>query len=1174
MKHLILTILLFLLLVNNTHSQSQTLVNLIGEKNFGLPGDYDWGASVLDASGNYLTTGHSKVNSGQTDLLLVKQAATSDIVWQQTFSVAPNSKCYGIALTTDALGNIYVAGASKEANGSFNYLILKYSPSGTKLWHTVLNGSGNGDDIPTGILCSGTGTHVFVTGARTGAGGQYDYWTLSLNSATGNVEWSVPYDFAGLQDAPAALGFDQFGNVVVTGVSAATSLSWELATLKYAPATGQQLAVNRVSNNGIGLYLPSSLDIDFSGNIYVTGTTATSPTQFDIKTIKINSNFSIGWQKTFDAPSNLDSATVVKVDPFGNVIVSGFYNRQSGGKESVILKYDNLGNLLWKKIRTNNPAQATSRPHCMTLDAFGNIFAAFEVVNGNESEIVLSQYNTNGDIRWEKSIAKSVGANKPLTIKIEAGGKLFVTSLRKGTLGGQYATCQIEPLSRLLNPVLVNGEASHIEKEVLVRFKSNLVNTNFVNNRGLRYGRVQDIVTDAIAITEIGNKISAADFSNWTLVKVHPNMTTADSVRFTPKGKKIYVPDFYNTFVLMVPRSYDRIRGEYPLADTLGSNDLVCYIRVTEVNKIITADVCEPDDPIYVQQGNLHPTSSFPNGSINVEQAWCIAGGGSSSIKVAIVDSGVRFTHEDYNVESSSGSVVVSGRDYGTGGDLLTNPDNDLNDHGTRVASVLGSIRNNATGVAGISGGNDNADGVRLVGLKAIDGILPIDALISAFADAVDEFQVNIINCSGGSDAFPSDKLILMREKVQHANRMGVVICASRGNTPPTSSPRIPGTIQDEWVICVGGTGTDGNYNPECRQGAPIDIAAPSRWQLTRTAQACEPGTGGPGIPCTQSDQAYGGISFTSGATPHAAGLAALMMSYYNASPGATMLTHDDIEYIMQASAKDVVQLPAMPGYDGQTGFGLMNAGAALKMIERPRCNVYHFGTDVNAHSRITEQVATNIDITLTEPYTTESGQSFDKGAYKADVWKVTATVSHPLPAGFTLDHYWPRHSTSTVFRLFTNSGGQNQIQPVENVAIVGTPTANSAVVEGYVYFLKNNDCSVMGWIPATKEDAQLTYSVIGCDPALSSSDTDIRTLKVYPNPTNEMLNFEWDERVVGKDAQLQIVDATGRTVRVVSNISADARTFQMSIIDLPQGIFTCHILVGNDRFVSRFVKM
>lgn len=1166
MKNITFLFGLLVLWSNITSAQNQILTNLVNQKQFGIPDAYDWGASTLDASGNYYTVGHTKTTDNTYQLLLEKQGLDGELAWEQTFSPSLGTNCYGIGLTTDASGDIYAIGASKGATGGFDFAVLKYSPSGIKLWHKILAGAATGDDIPTGVLCSPTGSSLFVTGARSGSTGQYDYWTHCLNGTNGNTVWSAVYDYAGLNDAPAALRLDAFGNPIVTGVSAASALNWELTTVKYNASNGQQLSANRVSNNGIGLYLPSGLDLDGSGNMYVTGTTATSLTEFDIKTVRINSDFTLGWQKTFDAPSKLDSATQIKVTTAGDVYVTGYYKRDQQGIEGVLLKYDVSGDLKWKKVRTNNTQTAQCRPYRLTLDAAGNAFVAYEVVDGEKANIAVVQYTPAGEIKWERNTDKKSGRDLLLNISLDASGRIYLTDLQKNAVqGNKYRTFQLEFFSRPLQPV--GADSTHFAKEVLVRFAPGLTNTAFIDNKNLRYGKVSQVLNNASVIADIGQKISSSNLGEWTLIKIHPNMTTADSVRYTPEGRKIIVPDFYNTFLLTIPRDYERIRDEKSFSDTLESKDLQCFVRTSEPNFIVKPDNCVPDDPIYASQGNLHPTSSFPNGHINCEEAWCIAGGGSSSVKVAFIDTGIRFTHEDYNVESASGSVVTGGWIYTTDADLLTDPENDKGNHGTKTSSVVSSIRNNATGVAGISGGTDNADGVRLVGLNALALGSSVSDLITAFGDAVDKFGVNIINCSGGYDGLETEKSEMLREKIRHANRMGVVICASRGNANSSSVPddtrRLPGTIQDEWVICVGGTGTTGAFNPECRQGRSIDIAAPSRWELTRTAQNNDNTTGLP------SDQGYGGISFTSGATPHAAGVAALMMSYYNATPGQTQLTHDDIEYIIQASATDVGQA----GYDGQTGFGRLNAGAALKMIERPRCNVFHFGSDVNPHTRVTEQVAANTDILLTEPYTTETGQSFPKGFYKADVWKVTSTVSHPLSNGFTVDHFWPRHSACTTFDLFTTEFGQNRLIPVEKDAIVGMPTGSSAVVTGYVYLLKDNNCVDQGWVPATKEDARLTYSLIGCDPTIATTEVWPDAFRIYPNPTNDVLNIDFAGSPVPSGARVLVMDFSGRVVKTV-NLATQGELQTVHIGDLPQGVFICQIQMDGKVFSTKFVKM
>lgn len=716
------------------------------------------------------------------------------------------------------------------------------------------------------------------------------------------------------------------------------------------------------------------------------------------------------------------------------------------------------------------------------------------------------------------------------------------------------------------------NEPSHLKGETIVRFKPGVLKTSFIDNMDLRYGLAGEVFQDKDCLGTMAEVLSANDLGNWVVAKIHRNMTTADSLATTRLSKVIKVPDFYNTIVLMAPKEYGAIEGEYAISDSLESADLLCCIRYAEVNRVVTLDDCEPNDPLYETQGNLHPNEEYTDGHINMEPAWCIAGGGSSNVKVAIIDSGIRWSHEDFGDGTFSGSVIVDGKDYGTGAHISTDNNNDSFDHGTRVASVIGSIRNNAIGVAGIAGGSGSADGVRLIAQKAVyPGLeMSIDKLIEAFGDAVDEYSVHVINCSGGyNDPIYSlsDYDIALREKLHHANRMGVIICASRGNSlsgEPENTPRNPATAQDEWVLCVGGTGTDGNYNPECRFGGPMDIAAPSRWQLTRSAQNYITGTS------QASDQAYGGISFTSGATPHAAGLAALMVGYYEST--GTPLVQEDIEYIIQASATDVGDF----GYDAETGYGRINAGVALQMIEQPMCNVYHFGTDVNPHSRIQQLVGENVIIELDEPFTTEEGQVFDKGIYSADVYKVTATVTHPLPANAQLNHFWARHSSSTVFKLYGTSGGQNVLRPVEHATVIGTPTQSIAVLEGYVYYLKNSSCSIEGWIPASPENAQLTYSVIGCL-TTGTEEAAANMLNLFPNPASGQISVSLPQGARWDNFDgLSILDFSGRQVISAKGIeqASSNPTITLDVGHLPSGFYTCVVRWQGHTFSTKFMKL
>src|SRR6185503_10728504 len=86
--------------------------------------------------------------------------------------------------------------------------------------------------------------------------------------------------------------------------------------------------------------------------------------------------------------------------------------------------------------------------------------------------------------------------------------------------------------------------------------------------------------------------------------------------------------------------------------------------------------------------------SQYGPGMMWFPTAWGSVGYGSSSVKVAVIDTGIRRTHQDFQ-----SARVLQGHDY-------YNNDNDPADdcgHGTHTAGTVAATTNNALGVAGMS---------------------------------------------------------------------------------------------------------------------------------------------------------------------------------------------------------------------------------------------------------------------------------------------------------------------------------------------------------------------------------------------------------------------------------------------------------------------------------------
>ena len=259
---------------------------------------------------------------------------------------------------------------------------------------------------------------------------------------------------------------------------------------------------------------------------------------------------------------------------------------------------------------------------------------------------------------------------------------------------------------------------------------------------------------------------------------------------------------------------------------------------------------------------------------------------GSSSIVVAVVDSGVELTHPDL------AGKVDNGKDFAN-----DDPDaSDVHGHGTHVAGIVAAGTNNSQGVAGI--GYDS----RVLAVKVLkdDNTGLYSHIIAGIVYAADQ-GAQIINLSLGGTA-PSQA---MEDAVNYAWGKGALVVAAAGNfTEPTVA--YPAAYDN--VIAVAATNsTDGLY-AQSNSGAMIDVAAPGQ-QIYSTYLTEKVASG------------YASSSGTSMAAPHVSGVAALMLAC------SDWLTNAQVREMIESTAVD----KGDPGWDEFYGHGRIDAHAAVE---------------------------------------------------------------------------------------------------------------------------------------------------------------------------------------------------------------------------------------------------
>jgi hypothetical protein len=215
--------------------------------------------------------------------------------------------------------------------------------------------------------------NVYVTGCSRGSGTEYDYATVKYD-ASGVEQWVARYNGPeNSVDEAWALAVDGAGNVYVTGYSTGSGTEYDYATVKY-DASGAEQWVARYNGPGNGYDEAWALAVDGAGNVYVTGYSAGSGTVTDYATVKYDASGVEQWVARYNSPANSsDGAMALVVDGDGNVYVTGYSMGSGTAEDYATVKYDASGAEQWVA-RYNGPANSSDGAMALAVDGTGNVY--------------------------------------------------------------------------------------------------------------------------------------------------------------------------------------------------------------------------------------------------------------------------------------------------------------------------------------------------------------------------------------------------------------------------------------------------------------------------------------------------------------------------------------------------------------------------------------------------------------------------------------------------------------------------------------------------------------------------------------------------------------------------------------------------------------------------------
>ncbi|HET6582955.1 MAG TPA: S8 family peptidase [Nannocystaceae bacterium] len=305
----------------------------------------------------------------------------------------------------------------------------------------------------------------------------------------------------------------------------------------------------------------------------------------------------------------------------------------------------------------------------------------------------------------------------------------------------------------------------------------------------------------------------------------------------------------------------------------------------------------EINDPMYPLQWHME--------QIHAPEAWAVTRG--EGIVVAVIDTGVAWK----DATGVKRLPDMNGTEFVKGESFISGLPEGLDDHahGSHVAGTIAQTTNNGIGVAGV------AHGAKIMPLKVLskDGRGSVPGIANAIRYAADH-GAKVINMSLGGP-LPSK---VLAKAIEYAHGKGVVTVCAAGNEHRS---RVGYPAANKFAIAVSATDYERNLTFYSNWGKDIDVAAPGG-----DTRSDKNGDGHPdgvlqntiriGKPMEND---YLWFQGTSMASPHAAGVAALVMASGVTNP-------DEVERVMKATAKH----PTGAKWDEKYGAGIIDASAAV----------------------------------------------------------------------------------------------------------------------------------------------------------------------------------------------------------------------------------------------------
>ena len=373
-------------------------------------GSVQWFSHVAACPNGDIVVAGGSVVAGHSHLVVSRYSAGGKRLWVKVGGLAGTADDRPVALAVDGLGNVVVASEHRIDIATSQYLVVKYSSAGRRVWKRYIDGGAGSYNDPSDLVLDAAG-NAYITGQATLAGPFVASLTAKLRAANGTVAWKRTFSGINVLTNGRSLAVDGRGYVYVVGSGDRGDGKYEVVTVKLKPSG----AVNWTREAPGGATEDTRgqrVALGPLGRLYVVGQTSAGTPSYTHLIIKYTTAGTEKWRGTYDAPyGTLDTIDDLRTDRFGNAFITGTVGSLGLVPTHSFLVRWTPGGSRWIYETPSAALEATAL-RAVVPDQSGGCYVAgtLTVASFTPESIAmgyLARISKAGTVRWQRLLASA-----------------------------------------------------------------------------------------------------------------------------------------------------------------------------------------------------------------------------------------------------------------------------------------------------------------------------------------------------------------------------------------------------------------------------------------------------------------------------------------------------------------------------------------------------------------------------------------------------------------------------------------------------------------------------------------------------------------------------------------------------------------------------------------------